>query len=417
MPSLARLFILSAVLLGLFLAAVLVAQGWLRRQDERLRAEAIATRRAQFQQAAALLPAAPETWTERQRAQLAAAIDAEVTVLAPGSVAPEVPAGNLGFVAELAATGVGAPVKVAVSFALPPLLRLPLIHFRTWAFLLVLALAIMLLFIALATLWPRQIGSATSDSRTPWRVTKREMGSLEQLAKVSAAQSTALAEARDVQQRTEQDLLLNQRLLNQSLEEKIRLGRDLHDGLIQSLYAAGLTLESIRPLIPENPAEADRRLEQCLAQLNAAIRDVRNYITGLAPNELRRLSFGAAIELFIRELRAGREVEFAPTIDEDAAAALPPERTLEVLQIAREAISNSLRHGGATRLSVRLHRSGEEVGLLVQDNGTGFDPGSRAGTGHGLGNMQARADYLGAVLRIDSRPGDGTRVVLTIPVS
>ncbi len=416
MPSLARLFVLSAVLLGLFLAAVLVAQGWLRRQDDQLRTEAIATRRGQFQQAAALLPAAPSTWTERQRTQLAAAIDAQVTLLAPGADVPEPPAGSLGFVTELAAPGTSEPSRVAVSFALPPLLRLPLIHFRTWAFLLVLALAIMLLFVALGTLWPRPIGNP-NDTRSPWRVTKREMGSLEQLAKVSAAQSTALAEARDVQQRTEQDLLLNQRLLNQSLEEKIRLGRDLHDGLIQSLYAAGLTLESIRPLISENPAEADRRLEQCLAQLNAAIRDVRNYITGLAPNELRRLSFGAAIELFIRELRAGRDVEFAPTIDEDAAAALPPDRTLEVLQIAREAISNSLRHGGANRLSVRLHRSGDEVGLLVQDNGTGFDPASRAGTGHGLGNMQARAAYLGAVLRIDSRPGDGTRVVLTIPVS
>jgi signal transduction histidine kinase len=417
MPSLARLLVMSAVLLGLFLAAVLVAQGWLRRQDDRLRAEAITTRRAQFQQAAALLPASPATWTERQRAQLAGAIDAEVTVLAPGSVAPETPAGNLGFVAELAAAGTVAPTRVAVSFALPPLLRLPLIHFRTWAFLLVLALAIMLLFIALGTLWPRQIASTAGDSRTPWRVTKGEMGSLEQLAKVSAAQSTALAEARDVQQRTEQDLLLNQRLLNQSLEEKIRLGRDLHDGLIQSLYAAGLTLESIRPLITEKPAEADRRLEQCLTQLNAAIRDVRNYITGLAPNELRRLSFGAAIELFIRELRAGRDVEFRPTIDEDAAAALPADRTLEVLQIAREAISNSLRHGGATSLSVRLHRSGDEVGLLIQDNGTGFDAERRAGTGHGLGNMHARAAHLGAVLRIDSRPGDGTRVVLTIPVA
>lgn len=417
MPSLARLLVLSAVLLGLFLAAVMVAQGWLRRQDDRLRAEAIATRRAQFQQAAALLPASPAAWTERQRAQLAAAIDAEVTVLAPGSVAPAAPAGNLGFVAELASTGAVAPTRVAVSFALPPLLRLPLIHFRTWAFLLVLALAIMLLFIALGTLWPRHIANTPGDSRAPWRVTKSEMGSLEQLAKVSAAQSTALAEARDVQQRTEQDLLLNQRLLNQSLEEKIRLGRDLHDGLIQSLYAAGLTLESIRPLIPKQPAEADRRLEQCLDQLNAAIRNVRNYITGLAPNELRRLSFGAAIELFIRELRAGRDVEFRPTIDEDAAAALPADRTLEVLQIAREAISNSLRHGGATRLSVRLHRSGDEVGLLIQDNGTGFDADRRADTGHGVGNMRARAAHLGAVLRIDSRPGDGTRVVLTIPVA
>lgn len=413
MSSLVRLLVLSVVLLGLFLAAVLVAQGWLRRQDSRLRAEAVAAKRTQFVHAVAHFPANPATWTEAQQAELGALLAADVTVLPPGASGQPVPAGHLGFVAELAVAGASTPAQVAVAFALPPLLRLPMLHHRTWALLLVSGLAIMLLFVAIATLWPRPTGNGQGDTRTPWR----EMGSLEQLAKVSAAQSTALAEARDVQQRTEQDLLLNQRLLNQSLEEKIRLGRDLHDGLIQSLYAAGLTLEALRPLIAANPAEADRRLEQCLEQLNAAIRDVRTYITGLAPNELRRLSFGAAIELFIRELRAGRDVAYAPTIDEDAAAALPPDKTLEVLQIAREAISNSLRHGGATRLNVRLHRSGDEVGLLVQDNGTGFAPQARAGSGHGLGNMHARAAHLGAVLRIDSRPGDGTRVVLTIPVS
>lgn len=413
MSSLARLLVISAVLLGLFLAAVLVAQGWLRRQDDRLRADAVAVRRDQFVHAVAHFPADPATWTAAHRADLGALLAADVTVLPPGATAQPVPAGHLGFVAELAVTGTPAPARVAVAFPLPPLLRLPMLHHRTWALLLVSGLGIMLLFVAIATLWPRPTGAGSGDSRTPWR----EMGSLEQLAKVSAAQSTALAEARDVQQRTEQDLLLNQRLLNQSLEEKIRLGRDLHDGLIQSLYAAGLTLESVRLLVTANPPEADRRLEQCLDQLNAAIRGVRTYITGLAPNELRRLSFGAAIELFIRELRAGRDIAYSPTIDEDAAAALPPDKTLEVLQIAREAISNSLRHGAATQLNVRLHRSGDEVGLLVQDNGAGFDPDARAGSGYGLGNMQARAAHLGAALRIDSRPGDGTRVVLTIPVA
>jgi signal transduction histidine kinase len=90
---------------------------------------------------------------------------------------------------------------------------------------------------------------------------------------------------------------------------------------------------------------------------------------------------------------------------------------MEVLQIAREAISNSLRHGRADIINVRLHRSGPEVGLLVQDNGPGFDPESPRQGGLGLANMQARATHLRAVLRIDSRPGEGTRVVLTIPVS
>jgi signal transduction histidine kinase len=416
MSSLARLLILSALLLGLFVAAVLAAQGWLHRQDEKLRGEAIAGRRVQLLKAAELIPAVQPPWNRQQLEMLGDLIEAEITLLPANKEPATAPAGRLAFV-ELLPGGAGhPPVRAEVVFTTPPLMRLQLVHMRTWSMLLVFTLGIVLLFIAISVLWQRPL-EGNPETRTPWRLSRGEMGSLEQLAKVSAAQSSALAEARDVQQRTEQDLLLNQRLLTQSLEEKIRLGRDLHDGLIQSLYATGLTLESIRPLLQSDPAEADRRLGQCLEQFNGTIREVRNHITGLAPAELSRLSFAAAVELFVQELRAGRDLEFKPTIDEDAASSLSPEKTVEILQITREAISNSLRHGGATRISVRLHRNGPEVGLLVQDNGTGFDPDARAGQGHGLGNMQARAAHLGAVLRIDSRPGDGTRVVLTIPVS
>jgi signal transduction histidine kinase len=415
MSSFVRLLILATLLLGLFLAAVLATQGWLHRQRERLQTEAIATRRAQFLAAVELTAPGQPPWTRQQLNALGALIDADITLQpAPPQTAPAKP-GRIIFVQLLPGADGGAPMHAIVSFPAPPLMRFQLAHTRTWALLLVFALGVLLLFVTVSTFWRRPIVS-DGDSHLSWRTSRGEMGSLEQLAKVSVAQGTALAQERDVHQRTEQDLLLNQRLLNQSLEEKFRLGRDLHDGLIQSLYAAGMTLESIRPMLTREPAEADRRLAQCLDQLNATIREVRNHITGLAPDKLSRLSFAAALEFFIQELRAGRELAFSPTIDEDAAAALSSDRTVEALQIAREAISNSLRHGHATRITVRLHRNGPEVVLLVQDNGCGFDPVAKGGSGSGLGNMQARAEHLGAVLRIDSRPTDGTRVVLTIPV-
>ena len=121
------------------------------------------------------------------------------------------------------------------------------------------------------------------------------------------------------------------------------------------------------------------------------------------------------MDALVTELKADRAVNFELRIDDEATARLSPEQSIDTLQIAREAISNSLRHGQATAITVRLQESNREVGLLVQDNGRGFDS-NLPGSGHGLGNMRARAERLGATVRVDSRPGAGTRVVVTLPV-
>lgn len=276
-------------------------------------------------------------------------------------------------------------------------------------------LALTGLALAAALLASLTLRSRLGESRPPFASNRAEIGALALLAETSAAQGAALARERDVRQRAEADALLNQQLLNRSLEEKIRLGRDLHDGIIQSLYAAGLVIQSARTVASSDPAEADRRLAQGLDSLNQTIRDVRAYIAGLAPDNLRQTGFAQALEALFTELRAGRDVRFDLKIDDAATARLTPEQGTEALQLAREAISNSLRHGGASLITVRLHPGDGEVCLLVQDNGAGFDPARRAGAGHGLANMEARAARLGATLRIESRPGEGTRLVLTFP--
>ena len=165
-----------------------------------------------------------------------------------------------------------------------------------------------------------------------------------------------------------------------------------------------------------DPTAAEHRLEETRAALNVAIRDVRTYITGLAPENLRRTGFAQSLEALLAALRAGRAVQFDIMVDDEAAALLTPDQTVEALQIAREAVSNALRHGGASSITLRLHKGDREVGLLVQDNGTGFEPTATHDGGHGLGNMQARAERIGARLRVTSQPAEGTRVVLTLPV-
>lgn len=258
------------------------------------------------------------------------------------------------------------------------------------------------------------VGSVLSKS--PFATARAELSTWSKLAETSVAQGAELNRERDVRRRAEQDVQLKQRLLNQSLEEKIRLGQNLHDGIIQSLYAVGLTLESARTLLRSKPDEADQRLEQCRTALNGAIRDARDYLTGLAPESLRHTNFASALTSLLEELRAGTPIEFEIRADADAAALLTPEQALDVLQIAHEAASNALRHGGASHVTVRMHQGERQVCLLVQDNGAGFDPAVGRDGGHGLANMRARAEHLRATLAVSSRPGQGTRVLVNVPI-
>ena len=119
----------------------------------------------------------------------------------------------------------------------------------------------------------------------------------------------------------------------------------------------------------------------------------------------------------ITELQAGRAAKLDVQIDKTAAAAFSPEQSLEFLQIAREAVSNAFRHGHATELTLHLDHDDAGFRLLVTDNGTGFDSNRRHQGGFGLVNMQVRAERIGATLTVSSRPGVGTQVLATLPVS
>ena len=278
------------------------------------------------------------------------------------------------------------------------------------------AVVVSLVGLALATgllfALPRR-GSLPEAGAAPLAAARQDIGTLARLAATSAAQDAELSRERDVRRRAEEDAQLKQQLLAQSVDEKIRLGRDLHDGIIQSLYAVGLTVETVRPLLKTDPEQADQRLEQVRNNLNLAIREVRAYITGLAPENLRRASFSRGVTALFEDLRAGRDAAFNIDVDDEAAGRLSLEQNIEALQIAREAISNALRHGEATQITLRMRSDAGETCLLIQDNGHGFDPETRRTGGHGLANMRARADSLGASLRITSKPGEGTRITAT----
>ncbi len=203
--------------------------------------------------------------------------------------------------------------------------------------------------------------------------------------------------------------------LRLTLEERARLGRDLHDGVIQTLYASGMSLSSVRAILRRDPAAAESLLDQCHAELNATIRDVRNFLVRLEPVALGQKQFGAAVQSLADFMQAVRPSRFTFEIDDALAARLSMPHRAQLLQIVREAISNALRHGEASAITIRLQRRGQDCELSVHDNGRGFDPAAAAATGHGLGNFAERARELAASLDIQTEPGHGTKIVVLFP--
>lgn len=201
------------------------------------------------------------------------------------------------------------------------------------------------------------------------------------------------------------------------MDERERIGRDLHDGIIQSLYAVGLSLEDVPELMADDPAEAAARVDRAIESLNLTIRDIRTFIFGLRPEHVEAADLAASIAALADEFRLNTLIDVELDL-EATPPDIPAEARIQLLQIAREALSNIARHAKATRASVGVAVEGDVVRLVVADNGRGFDPGAPRDVGHqGLRNMAERAAELGGELSIESSPGAGTRIIVALPVA
>ena len=199
-------------------------------------------------------------------------------------------------------------------------------------------------------------------------------------------------------------------------EERDRIGRDLHDGIIQSLYAVGLSLEDVPDLMGEAPDDAAERVDGAIESINLAIRDIRNFIYGLRPEAVDGTQVVAGLAALAEESRHGGLVDMTAELDADADPGLDAAGGAELLNLVREALSNAVRHGKAHRIAIELRSAGEGSVLSVSDDGVGFDPARSTGAGHhGLANMRARAAAIGGRIEIRSAPGEGTSVVVELP--
>ena len=198
-------------------------------------------------------------------------------------------------------------------------------------------------------------------------------------------------------------------------DERERISKDLHDGIIQSIYAVGLSLEDVPELMEEDPSEVVRRVERAIDSLHLTIRDIRNFIFGLRPELLSGTTFLVGVAAIVEEFRYDSMFDVELQVDE-LDVDPTTEATAQLLGILNEALSNIARHSGASRAVVVVAAEPAAIRMSVTDDGRGFDPAVAASLGHqGLLNMRSRAADIGATMEIDSNV-TGTTVRVLLPV-
>jgi len=204
------------------------------------------------------------------------------------------------------------------------------------------------------------------------------------------------------------------------VEERERISRDLHDGIIQSIYGVALSLEEVSYLMASAPDEAGVRVDRAIDSLNLTIREIRNFILGLRSELLHGADVVAGLATLADEFGAtgAADVELDIEVDPEATASLPVGHRVQLLQMAREALSNAVRHAHARRITLSLHSVRQGLVLAVEDDGVGFEATTAPPSGHlGLANLRERATAIGGELTIDSTAGGGTRIRILVPKS
>jgi len=199
-----------------------------------------------------------------------------------------------------------------------------------------------------------------------------------------------------------------------ALEERHRIGMDLHDGAIQSLYGLGLLIEDASAQVDTAPPDAKAQLQRAVDRLNAAIADLRNYVLGLRPIRGSDRPLRESLPTLGAHIGTNALLNVDVTVEPDAESGLDQTGREAVFYVAADALGNVARHARARHAGLSLRRDGDVVVLEVVDDGVGYDMTTSVG-GMGLRNMRERAFNAGARLDLTSTLGAGTRLQMRIP--
>jgi signal transduction histidine kinase len=263
----------------------------------------------------------------------------------------------------------------------------------------------------------RQIGvglrSRQEEDLAPLRDAAPQLARLANELGEGFAQRLALEHESEQRRILTEELRSHQAALEAAVAQRGQLSRDLHDHIIQSLYAIGMGLAAIRSLLPRECAAMEPRIQQLQDTLNDTIRHLRAFITELEPEPINPGTLGQAVRDLLDTMQVMRPFKTEVVVPDGPAATLPSSTRAHLLQIVREAVSNALRHGHADVIRIVLeHDAATPTRLGITDNGRGFDPAAIR-PGRGLVNLRERARLINATLDITAQIGHGTCLTLT----
>ena len=214
--------------------------------------------------------------------------------------------------------------------------------------------------------------------------------------------------------RSSSDLIMSLRTtetrLSSLLEDRSRISRDLHDSVLQSLYAIGLSLETSHRISALPRSGANHAYRHAVDQLNRLIHEVRGIIKGLADGSVQDMDLSEELKQLAGSYEQLGSITITLSLQSSALDVLTREEEQEILNIVREALSNCVRHAQATHAEVTIRTHGNRVRISICDDGKGFVETGAHPKGYGLMNMEARAKKLGGSLLLRSKPGHGTRI-------
>ncbi len=200
------------------------------------------------------------------------------------------------------------------------------------------------------------------------------------------------------------------------LEERERIGMDLHDGIIQSIFGVGLALDYARISIDDDPVMARKKIQESIDSLNSTIRDIRAYILDLRPRQFHGEDLKQGLQRLVDEFQANSTTRLILVAAEDGLVDFPALSSTALFHICQESLANIAKHARAEQAEVHLWTTRDRVLLEVSDDGRGFDTRKmNVMIGHGLSNMQSRARKVGGDVEITSTVGDGTVVLAWVP--
>jgi signal transduction histidine kinase len=201
-----------------------------------------------------------------------------------------------------------------------------------------------------------------------------------------------------------------------SVAERERIGRELHDGTLQELYALSLHLQAALLDETGDPSVARQAISRALKRINQVMADIRRYVFGAGAETSLRVNLLDHIKEAVAALEDSGQAEVAWTWHLPANLTVPEPTAHDLAQVVREAVSNAVRHGKARHIVIAARRQGGRLHLAVRDDGQGFrQTRSTRRAGHGLANMARRAEALGGRVTVRSSPGAGTRIGLSVP--